>query len=71
MESDNIQHDWSKEDYKEYRRKICRESQRKRRKKAAEIGLCHICGSKQPIPGKMTCKDCLDRVKNWQKENRV
>lgn len=65
-----IRHDWTKEDWSEYRKKINRESQRKRRMIAAKKGLCRMCGSKQPLPGKKTCKDCLDRVKQWQKENR-
>lgn len=70
MKRELTQHDWEKEDWKEYHRKICREAQKKRRALAAEKGLCRICGYKQPIPGKKTCKDCLDRVKKWQRENR-
>lgn len=70
MESENVRHDWSKEDYGEYRRKIVRESQKKRRKKAMEKGLCPICCIRTPIEGRSTCEICLNRVKTWQNKNR-
>lgn len=44
------------EEYKEYRRRVVRESQRKRRMLARERGLCSICCNDLPEPGYKTCK---------------
>ena len=46
------------EEHKEYRRKIVRESQRKRRMLTREQGLCTICCNDLPEPGYKTCKRC-------------
>lgn len=62
-----IYHDWTKEDYREYRCKICRESQKKRRQKAKEDGLCVICARNLTEHGYSTCTECLTRVKECQK----
>lgn len=58
-----IQHDWTKEDRREYRNTLCRESQRKRRKLAKRNGMCSICCSEPARPGRKTCQYCTDRAK--------
>ncbi len=65
-----IKHDWSKEDYAEYRRKIVRESQRKRREQAKEQGLCQICAKNLPRIGYTTCEQCYIRVLKWQEKRK-
>ena len=65
-----IYHDWSKEDYTEYRRKINREAQRKRRAKARENGYCVICAKNFTEYGYYTCNECLTRVKKCQSKKR-
>lgn len=62
-----IKHDWNKEDYIEYRRKLCRESQKKRRQKAKEEGKCVICVRNLAEHGYSTCAECLARIKKSQK----
>ena len=46
------------EDYNEYRKALCRESQRKRRMAAAELGYCSICCKNVPDKGHKTCRAC-------------
>ncbi len=46
------------DEYREYRRKICRESQRKRRIKAREDGICIICCKRPVRDGRSTCTEC-------------
>lgn len=66
MGNELIRHDWNKEDYTEYRRKICRESQRKRRRLAVEKGLCSICATYPAREVKLTCEYCNDRAIAWK-----
>lgn len=65
-----IHHDWTKEDHGEYRRKIVRESQRKRREQAKEQGLCQMCARNLPRTGYTTCEACYTRVRAWQDKRR-
>lgn len=65
-----VSHDWTKEDYAEYRRKLCRESQRKRRAAAREKGYCVICANRPALEGYATCQQCYERVRLWQKEHK-
>lgn len=55
-------HDWKKENYEEYRKKITRECQKRRREKAKAQGKCIICCREQADQGKTTCKSCRNRV---------
>ena len=64
------QHDWTVEDYAEYRRTMVRESQRKRRALAKAVGLCSICCRRVHAPGRVTCDECNDRIKAYQKRRR-
>ena len=50
------------EEYQEYRRKVVRASQKKRRALAKEKGLCSICCLRVPDPGRVTCKECRARI---------
>lgn len=63
-------HDWSVENYGEYRRKLVRESQRKRREKARSLGLCIICATNPSLTGYSTCQKCYARVRIWQYKKR-
>lgn len=65
-----IHHDWDKEDYGEYRRKIVRESQRKRRAKARTQGLCLICAKNPAAEGYTACAECYSRVLKWHGRQR-
>ena len=49
------------EEYLEYRRRLSRESQRKRREKASEAGMCVIC-CRNKTNGKRTCEACRKRI---------
>lgn len=69
-EKNLVYHDWTKEDYGEYRRKMCRESQRKRRAKARLNGMCSICCKYPAIEGYKTCQDCYSRVRVWQAKHK-
>ena len=70
MTGELIRHDWTKEDYGEYRKRIVRESQRRRRAKAKEEGKCSICATYPADPGRKTCRYCYDRVVEWNNKNR-
>ena len=48
------------------RRKIVRESQRRRRERAKEKGMCIICCIRLPEDGYKTCRECIERVKNYE-----
>ena len=61
-----IRHDWSAEDYKEYRRKSARECQKKRRTMAREQGLCLMCCKRKPMVGYSCCDKCYGRVLAWK-----
>lgn len=63
-------HDWKKENYEEYREKIVRESQKRRRERAKAQGKCIICCREQADQGKTTCKSCRDRVRKYAKLRR-
>ena len=52
------------EDYRDYRRAVVREPQKRRRMKAAEDGLCTICCLNAPEDGRRTCKACRIRISN-------
>lgn len=63
-------HDWTREDFMEYRRTISRIAQRKRREAAKEKGLCSICAKKPARQGKKTCTECSNRANEWHKRKR-
>lgn len=65
MGNELIRHDWTKEDYREYRKRIVRESQRRRRAKAREKGLCTMCARFPAEQDRMTCNYCYNRVVKW------
>ena len=48
----------SEEEYLEHRRKIIRESQRRRREKARKEGICTVCVKRPARKGKITCEIC-------------
>ena len=50
------------EEYQEYRRKVVRASQKKRRALAKERGLCSICCLRVPDRGRVTCAECRERI---------
>ena len=58
-------HDWSVEDYEEYRRTLSRESQRRRREFAQANGLCIICCRNPARPNLKTCADCSQRAQTF------
>lgn len=65
-EKNHIRHD-SDEIFKEYRRRIVREAQRKRRAKAREKGLCLICAKHPAMENYSVCEECYARVRKWQR----
>lgn len=58
-------------EYREYRRAVIRESQRKRRALARENGLCGICAKEPVADGYVTCQLCRERMKRWQLQKGV
>lgn len=54
------------ENYIDYRRAVVRESQKRRRAKAAEQGLCSICCLNIPDDGYKTCTECRKRIMERQ-----
>ena len=69
-ERENTRHDWSKEDYAEYRRKLVRECQRRRRERAREEGMCSICAAYPAEYGRKTCQKCFMRAVVWQAKHK-
>lgn len=67
---ESTKHDWTVEDYAEYRRAVVRQSQRKRRALAKAVGLCSICCSRMHAPGRVTCDECNNRVKAYNRRRR-
>ena len=55
------------ESFIDYRRAVVRESQKRRRSKAADNGLCAICCLMKPEKGYRTCRVCIKRVESYQK----
>lgn len=68
---ESTKHDWTVEDYAEYRRAMVRESQRKRRALARAAGKCTMCAIRPHAPGRLTCDECNDRVKAYNKRRRT
>ena len=64
-------HDWTVESYEEYRSRIVRESQQRRRWRARMQGLCPICAMRKPTGWQKTCEVCRDRIKAYQKARRM
>lgn len=66
-----IKHNWSKEDYKEYRRYIVRQAQRRRRLKAREEGICPTCFHNVLTDGRSVCAECSKRIADraWERRN--
>lgn len=60
-------HDRKAEDYKEYRKKIVRECQKRRRERAKAQGKCIICCKEQADQGTTTCRNCRERVRKYAK----
>lgn len=58
-------HDWTVEDYEEYRRDIVRRSQAKRRERAKELGLCPICCVREPEEDRKSCEVCCKRARDY------
>jgi len=69
-DKNSIKHDWTIKDYREYRRKLCRESQRKRRERAMAGGFCRICCVKPAVHGHVTCEACASYAREYQRRNR-
>ena len=60
--------DRNSEEYKEHRRKICRESTRKRREAARAAGLCIQCVLVPPMLGRTLCKRCMAKQSAYSKK---
>lgn len=65
-----VKHDWSVEDYEEYRKRLSRESQQRRREKAIKTGMCLICCKNKARKGKRTCEECSARIAGIYKSRR-
>lgn len=57
-----MRHDWSVEDYTEYRNGIVRASQKRRRAAAMAVGMCRICCIRAAREGRTTCQGCTDYI---------
>lgn len=55
------------EEYRNYRRELCKLSQRKRRALAKENGMCSICCKNKADKGHMTCRECRLAITDIQK----
>lgn len=66
-----MKHDWKVEDYREYKRALSRNSQKKRRKIAKTNGMCSICCVKPARKGMATCMECSLRAINNAKIKRI
>lgn len=66
-----VRHDWTREDFTEYRRAMCRIAQQKRRKSAKKRGLRSICAVNPARPGMKTCGKCGDRSIEYAKKRRT
>ena len=62
--------DKTSEEYKEYRREIVRNSQRKRRALAKKNGICPICGWRKAEAGFINCKECKEKAKEYAKKRQ-
>lgn len=51
------------EEYRERRRKSSRECNKFRRELAKSAGLCGICCRNRPRAGRVTCDECIARIK--------
>lgn len=51
-------------------RESARKSQAKRREKAIEEGLCHVCCRRPAREGMTTCQVCSDRQKRWRETKK-
>ena len=61
-------HVWDDEGYTNYRRRIVRESQRRRRMKAESEGRCIVCCINDADIGKKTCSECRKKISGAQKK---
>ena len=64
-----MKHDWSVEDYDEYRKNLVNSCQRVRRERAKANGLCSICCIRPARKNKKTCQVCSDRANRYGKEH--
>ena len=62
--------DKTSEEYKEYRREIVRNSQRKRRALAKKNGICPICGWRKAEEGFINCTECKQKAKEYAKKRQ-
>ena len=58
------------DEYLEYRRRILRESQARRRAKAKASGMCQICCVQRPDKGLSTCPDCIQRIIDYRRRKK-
>lgn len=66
-----VKHDWSKEDRLAYRRYLSRTSNKLRRAKAKESGMCVCCCVNKPSAGRSVCDRCNERVKAHQRNKKL
>lgn len=66
-----VRHDWTREDFTEYRRTMRRIAQRKRRKTAKKNGMCVMCCKTKARPGMKTCGKCGERSAEYAKKQRT
>ena len=62
-----MKHDWSAEDFDEYRKAIVRKSQAKRRRSAISSGMCSMCCTREAREGMKTCAVCSERANRLNK----
>lgn len=62
-----MKHDWTVEDYAEYRREAMRRCQKARRERARAAGLCSICCRNPARDNMLTCYECSERAAKHNK----
>lgn len=65
-----MKHDWSVENYREYRNEIVRKAQAKRRQSAKQAGKCICCCARKASKNHVTCKKCRERIGEYYKVKR-
>lgn len=63
-------HVWDDIGYDEWRRDICRRSQKKRREAAVKNGLCIVCCKVKVEKGYKSCPECRKRISAAAKRKR-
>ena len=64
--SEKVTKAYTRKDWVEHRREVCRKSQQKRREEAKHKGYCQQCCKRPTLPNRTLCEICIEKSRSTQ-----